>query len=81
MHANPPQLDDELQSLETAGIDRLVPASESDQDGKHIDRAFALKRLAKSLLLNFLEWMGVMAIAPEQVSRCHLAPQSVPAHC
>ncbi|KAK1772004.1 MED7 protein-domain-containing protein [Phialemonium atrogriseum] len=61
-------LDDELQSLETAGIDRLVPASESDQDGKHIDRAFALKRLAKSLLLNFLEWMGVMAIAPEQGS-------------
>ncbi|KAL1844721.1 hypothetical protein VTK73DRAFT_1965 [Phialemonium thermophilum] len=59
-------LSDELQSLEAAGIERLVPASQTDQDGKHVDRAIALKRLAKSLLLNFLEWMGVMAIAPEQ---------------
>lgn len=60
------QLDDELQSLEAAGVERLVPA-EDNLDGKHVDRAFVLKRLAKSLLLNFLELMGVMGIAPEQV--------------
>lgn len=64
------QLDDELQSLEAAGVERLVPA-EDNLDGKHVDRAFVLKRLAKSLLLNFLELMGVMGIAPEQV--CYLS--------
>jgi mediator of RNA polymerase II transcription subunit 7 len=63
----------ELQSLEAAGIERLVP-SNGDQDGKHIDRAFELKRLAKSLLLSFVELMGVMAASPEQVRpryMCH----------
>lgn len=62
----PMKLNQELQSLEAGGIERLIPA-EDDLDGKHVDRAFVLKRLAKSLLLNFLEWMGVMGIAPEQV--------------
>jgi hypothetical protein len=33
-----------------------------------VDRAFELKRLAKSLLLNFLELIGIMSINPEQVS-------------
>ncbi|KAB5518894.1 MED7 protein-domain-containing protein [Coniochaeta sp. 2T2.1] len=58
-------LDDKLQSLEAANVQRLVP-SEDELEGKHIDRAFVLKRLAKSMLLNFLELMGVMGIAPEQ---------------
>ncbi|KAB5543136.1 MED7 protein-domain-containing protein [Coniochaeta sp. 2T2.1] len=59
------RLDDKLQSLEAANVQRLVP-SEDELEGKHIDRAFVLKRLAKSMLLNFLELMGVMGIAPEQ---------------
>lgn len=63
------QLDDKLQSLEAAGIERLVPAIETDRDGKHTDRAFELKRLAKSIMLNYLELMGIMGCNPSQVSR------------
>jgi len=69
LFSEPQSIDDELQDLETAGIQRLGPAGEADnRDGKHVDRAFELKRLAKSLLLNFLELMGIMSINPEQGS-------------
>ncbi|PHH49940.1 Mediator of RNA polymerase II transcription subunit 7 [Ceratocystis fimbriata CBS 114723] len=61
-------LDDKLPSLEEQGMDRLVPKQEDDansKDIKHLDRAFELKRLAKSVLLNFLELMGQLSIDPK----------------
>ncbi|EHK44660.1 uncharacterized protein TrAtP1_002770 [Trichoderma atroviride] len=58
-------LDDKLPTLEEQGIDNLpATSSAADKDAKHYDRAFELKRLAKSLLLNFLELTGVMARSP-----------------
>ncbi len=63
-----PQLHDELQSLEGAGIERLGPPSIVNEDGKHADLALELRRLSKSLLLNFLEWMGAMSSNPQKVS-------------
>ncbi|EEY23895.1 mediator of RNA polymerase II transcription subunit 7 [Verticillium alfalfae VaMs.102] len=58
-------LDDKLPSLEEVNIKRLASAHNDERDGKHLDRAFELKRMAKSLLLNFLELVGVMSITPE----------------
>lgn len=59
-------------SLEDAGIQQLYPSPSSDsQNGKEkessLDRTLELRRLSKSLLLNYLELVGVMGIAPEQV--------------
>ncbi|XXG95362.1 hypothetical protein Hte_001624 [Hypoxylon texense] len=60
------KLEDELPRLEDMQIRRLFPNPEDrDRDGKHFDRALILKRLAKSLLLNFLELIGLLAINPE----------------
>ncbi|KAI0517959.1 mediator complex, subunit Med7 [Xylaria bambusicola] len=60
------RLKDELPHLEDGEIRRLFPdPDERDQDGKHFDRATILKRLAKSLLLNFLELTGLLATSPE----------------
>ncbi|KAF6806050.1 hypothetical protein CMUS01_14469 [Colletotrichum musicola] len=58
-------LDDKLPSLEDGEIKRLVPAHSEEKDGKHLDRAFELKKMAKSLLLNFLELVSIMAVVPE----------------
>ncbi|KAI0026029.1 mediator complex, subunit Med7 [Xylariomycetidae sp. FL0641] len=67
LFGSPYQLEDELPRLEDTQIRRLFPNSEErDQDGKHFDRATILKRLAKSLLLNFLELTGLLASAPEK---------------
>lgn len=49
------------------GIQQLYTPPATPEQGKHVDRAFVLKRLAKSLLLNFLELAGVMGVNPEQV--------------
>lgn len=64
------KLQNELPQLDDDQIRRLFPnPEERDQDGKHFDRATILKRLAKSLLLNFLELTGLLATNPEAV--CH----------
>lgn len=60
-------LNDELPSLEEQGITQLYSPPETPTGtGKHADRAFILKKIAKSLLLNFLELVGIMSINPEQ---------------
>ncbi|KAL7941370.1 MED7 domain-containing protein [Trichoderma barbatum] len=58
-------LDDKLPTLEEQGIENLpATASSSAKDAKHYDRAFELKRLTKSLLLNFLELVGTLSRNP-----------------
>ncbi|QUC21044.1 uncharacterized protein UV8b_05285 [Ustilaginoidea virens] len=55
-------LDDKLPTLEEQGIANLPSTGLStSKDAKHYDRAFELKRLVKSLLLNFLELSGTLA--------------------
>jgi hypothetical protein len=50
------------------GIENLyTPPSTPSQSGKYGDRAIVLKRIAKSLLLNFLELLGILSHNPEQV--------------
>ena len=58
-------MEDKLPTLEEQGITNL-PAREADdsKDAKHHDRAFELKKLAKSLLLNFLELAGILSRSP-----------------
>ncbi|KAH8649173.1 mediator complex, subunit Med7 [Xylariales sp. PMI_506] len=64
---------DELPRLDGQGIRKLFPdPEERDQDGKHFDRATILKRLAKSLLLNFLELVGILGINPLAIAIFHL---------
>ncbi|KAK6216947.1 hypothetical protein QIS74_07061 [Colletotrichum tabaci] len=58
-------LDDKLPSLEEGEIQRLAPVHSEEKDGKPVDRAFELKKMAKSLLLNFLELVSVMATMPD----------------
>lgn len=61
------QLNDPIPTLAEAGVEQLYTPP-STPTGKHRDRALILKRLAKSLLLNFLELVGIMSINPEQVT-------------
>ncbi|OAR05659.1 hypothetical protein LLEC1_06650 [Akanthomyces lecanii] len=58
-------LNDQLPTLEEQGITNLPAAGQSSaKDAKHYDRAFELKRLSKSLLLNFLELTGALSRSP-----------------
>jgi len=65
------QLNEGLPSLTSQGISQLytpptTPSPSGTSPSSHTDRALILKRLAKSLLLNFLELMGIMSVNPEQ---------------
>ncbi|CAH0051244.1 unnamed protein product [Clonostachys solani] len=72
----PLSLDDKLQTLEEGGITNLAPTHPSRQgdnatpssldrrDVPRADHALELKRLIKSLLLNFLELAGTLSINP-----------------
>ncbi|TVY51556.1 Mediator of RNA polymerase II transcription subunit 7 [Lachnellula cervina] len=57
-------LKDPLPTLQEMSIQQLYTPPPSPSS--HVDRALILKRLAKSLLLNFLELTGIMATNPEQ---------------
>ncbi|KAH7323084.1 mediator complex, subunit Med7 [Stachybotrys elegans] len=57
-------LDDKLPTLEEQGITNLASSAPIDRDARHYDRALELKRLAKSLLLNFHELTGTLSRNP-----------------
>ncbi|KAK8030164.1 hypothetical protein PG993_011455 [Apiospora rasikravindrae] len=62
---DPYRLVQPLPKLEEGGEIRPVVASggllvDGERDDKHFDRATVLKRIAKSLLLNFLELVGIL---------------------
>lgn len=67
------QLKEELPSLAEKGIQQLyeTPPTTPSATDNHQDLGFILKKLAKSLLLNFMELIGIMGINPELV---HNAP-------
>ncbi|RAH43650.1 mediator complex subunit MED7 [Aspergillus brunneoviolaceus CBS 621.78] len=71
----------ELQSLSTAlpslqeqGITQLYPSTppaetdeqEPSQPTRPLNHAYYLLKISKSLLLNFLEFVGILSVAPEQ---------------
>lgn len=67
------QLSTALPSLEEQGIEQLYP-SPPTTDGREspqkpsrpLNHAYYLLKISKSLLLNFLEFVGILSIAPEQ---------------
>lgn len=68
--ADPSQLSNQLPSLEEQGVARLgapIPPASAEKDA-HASKVFELKKLAKSLLLNFLELAGILAINPRDAA-------------
>lgn len=65
-------LKDELPTLEAMGVRRLVPSTTANNPttttDANRDRALNLKRLAKSVLLNFLELVGAASVDPDGIS-------------
>ncbi|KAL1898472.1 Mediator of RNA polymerase II transcription subunit 7 [Sporothrix stenoceras] len=59
-------LSNQLPTLEEQGVERLgapIPPASAEKDA-HASKVFELKKLSKSLLLNFLELAGILAINP-----------------
>ncbi|KAF8850113.1 MED7-domain-containing protein [Acephala macrosclerotiorum] len=72
-----------LYSLQDQNVEQLFtpPGSPSESGtAKNFDRAFILKKLAKSLLLNFLELVGIMAVNPGQDPNAPPPPPGVERH-
>ncbi|KAJ6261337.1 Mediator of RNA polymerase II transcription subunit [Drechslerella dactyloides] len=55
---------DRLPTLNELNIPQLFP--EPSDESYNVDRAQELRRLCKSLLLNYLELVGIMGMAPEE---------------
>ncbi|KAL4742814.1 mediator of RNA polymerase II transcription subunit 7 [Aspergillus similis] len=63
-----------LPSLEEQGITQLFPSSPkpdanselNSQPAQPLNHAYYLLKISKSLLLNFLEFVGILSVAPEQ---------------
>ncbi len=64
------QLSDQLPTLEEQGVTRLgaaIPSASAEKDA-HASKVFELKKLSKSLLLNFLELAGILAMNPSDAA-------------
>lgn len=60
-----------MPSLKEQGIDQLYPepsATAADQESQpsQLNHAYYLLKISKSLLLNFLEFVGTLSVSPEQ---------------
>lgn len=68
------QLSTALPSLKDQGIDQLYPPSPTADTGREspsrpsqpVNHAYYLLKISKSLLLNFLEFVGILSVSPEQ---------------
>lgn len=66
------QISTTLPSLKEQGIEQLYPSPPATDAGKEepsappLNHAYYLLKISKSLLLNFLEFVGILSVAPEQ---------------
>ncbi|WEW58680.1 Mediator of RNA polymerase II transcription subunit 7 [Emydomyces testavorans] len=67
LFGEPQSLSTSLPSLQERGIEQLYPSSLTDEAaGPSSEHAYYLLKISKSLLLNFLELVGILATNPEQ---------------
>ncbi|KAI1918203.1 Mediator of RNA polymerase II transcription subunit 7 [Ophidiomyces ophidiicola] len=61
------QLSTSLPSLQQQGIEQLYPSDLTDETtGRSSRHAYYLLKISKSLLLNFLELVGILSLCPDQ---------------